>query len=287
MSITLNHPIFDTQHVKQFNFNGGECQIKLPEILIRDLFSQDEIKITAHLRNTDDIMALLLTVNAIRECNRHIKINATIPYFPYARQDRVCNIGEALSIKVMADLINSLNLDSVEIHDPHSDVTPALINNCKVISIYQIIHCSPLGYMLDLHKPLLVSPDAGAEKKTLKVAQQFDLKMIYASKIRDTATGEITQTRLQATDIDLTNKRCLIVDDICDGGRTFYELAKILHQRTGRKCSLYVTHGIFSKGIETIEYLGEYIQDIYCANNMNEVLATAEVEGLTILNNGV
>ena len=58
----------------------------------------------------------------------HVKtINLFLPYFPGARQDRVMVAGESLTVKVYANLINDLKLNKVTIFDPHSDVTPALL----------------------------------------------------------------------------------------------------------------------------------------------------------------
>ena len=62
-----------------------------------------------------------------------------------------------------------------------------------------------------------------------------------------TATGNITKTTVLHDDFG--GKDCVIVDDICDGGRTFIELAKVLKERGAGKIGLFVTHGIFSQGV--------------------------------------
>ncbi|MNQ12726.1 ribose-phosphate pyrophosphokinase [compost metagenome] len=51
---------------------------------------------------------------------------------------------------------------------------------------------------------------------------------------------------------DLAGENVLVVDDICDGGRTFTELAKVLKQYDLGSLSLYITHGIFSAGVEVL-----------------------------------
>ena len=55
----------------------------------------------------------------------------------------------------------------------------------------------------------------------------------------------------------------MIVDDTCDGGRTFIELAKVLRARNAGKIELYVTHGIFSKGLKE---LSEHFDCIHSLN---------------------
>ena len=129
MAIFVNQELVET-----FNFPGGECHVKITSESINN-----ETSVHAHLNNSDDIMCLILTIDAIRRANHETRIFLTIPYFPYGRQDRVCNEGESLSIKVMADIINNLHCTSITIYDPHSDVTPALLRNCKVITLADII----------------------------------------------------------------------------------------------------------------------------------------------------
>jgi ribose-phosphate pyrophosphokinase len=239
--------------VEEHVFNGGEVHLTLPIDITTTAAST--IVVVAHLRDSEDIMRLLLTVDAVKRAAPSARINLFIPYFPYARQDRVCNEGEAFGAKVMADLINSLNCDNVLICDPHSDVTPALINNCIPVSQHDIVAEA------DIVKDgaVLCSPDAGAEKKILNLSQELGGRdIIYGAKIRDTKTGEITETRISG---DCQGKDVLIVDDICDGGRTFIELAKVLKKAGAKSIELYVTHGIFSQGTDV---LLEEIDKIYC-----------------------
>lgn len=256
MPIIINH-----KPIEAFNFSGGECHVRL----FKDI--GDCVKLLAQLNNSDDIIHLLLTVDAIRRMNSQAKIYLTIPYFPYARQDRVCNEGEALSVKVMADLINSLHCTEVTIYDPHSDVTPALLNNCRVISLAQIIADSMLAKLINEENIILVSPDAGAEKKIRTTATKLTLNgktvdVLCASKTRDTLTGEIKATQMHA---EVKGKNLIMLDDICDGGRTFIELAKVLKGLGAGDVYLYVTHGIFSRGLSTLK---DYIKHVYCFHTM-------------------
>lgn len=214
------------------------------------------------MKSSDDVMSLLLTVDAVRRINSQTQIKLTLPYVPYARQDRVCEKGEALSIVVMAKLINSLNCRKVIISDPHSDVTSALIKNVEIKTITDFVRASALEQLIHKENLELISPDAGAEKKIRKLAQSLNnVNMIAASKVRDTATGRILETHVM--DVK-PNQAYLIADDICDGGRTFIELAKVLKNNGASDLYLYVTHGIFSKGLAE---LNQYFKRIYCVNS--------------------
>ncbi|BAQ64900.1 ribose-phosphate diphosphokinase [Geminocystis sp. NIES-3709] len=244
--------------IKTFNFPGGECHVSLsPEVITPKTIIQ------GILNSANEIMALLLTVDAIRRILPSVSIELVIPYFPYARQDRVCNQGESLSVKVMTDLINGLKCDRVVIIDPHSDVTSALLDNCQVVTQADILAQSDLGKTLQKENWVLIAPDAGAEKKTFEVAKRLSqseqyLDVFCGSKIRDTKTGKILATTFHD---DVKGRKVLLVDDICDGGRTFIELAKVLQEKQVQEIALYVTHGIFSKGLQPLR---PYFSHIYC-----------------------
>jgi ribose-phosphate pyrophosphokinase len=253
--------LVNNQPIQSFTFPGGECHVAVSTEQV-----SDQTTVTASLHNSDDIMKLLLTVDAVRRV-RHTAIDLLIPYVPYARQDRVCNPGEALSIKVMADIINGLACQSVTIVDPHSDVTAALINNCHVITQADVLKRSSVAEQILRENWALVSPDAGAAKKIQTVAKAIANDSVFpdvfsAAKVRDTRTGAITSTTFHD---DVKGRKVLIVDDICDGGRTFIELATLLNQRGAAATMLYVTHGIFSKGLDLLR---EGLTHVYCYNTM-------------------
>ena len=248
MSIKVNN-----KQIEFFNFSGGECHVSINGIDIRE-----RTFITAHLYSSDDVMRLLLTVDAVRRLNQETNIHLTIPYFPYARQDRVCNKGEAFSLSVMAGLINNLNCKKVVIYDPHSQVTIDQVNNCEVISQAEILLDSLVSEDIKEKGLILVSPDKGAANKTKDAAEKLGVEAIYCTKVRDVKTGQITGTHIPE---GVTGKNFIIIDDICDGGRTFTELSKALKKEGAKDLYLYVTHGIFSKGLDVLK---EHFEHVYC-----------------------
>lgn len=254
IQIIIDDKVKSKYECKSFRFSGGEIQISVPI----SFSASDKLTVIANLYSSDDVMSLLLTVDAIRRMHpRPREIHLRCPYLPYARQDRVMNPGEALSIAVMCRLINSLNFSSVEVWDVHSDVSLALLRNVRNYGPETFVQMIPVS------KPdtVLVAPDAGAIKKVGKVAQGFGFEMVRADKVRSVKDGSIAGTVVYSEHIG--SRSFLIVDDICDGGRTFLELAKVLRPLTDGKIILYVTHGIFSKGLEVFDGL---IDEIYTAN---------------------
>lgn len=226
-----------------FRFSDGAIQVKVTAECL------SHVEITAHIRTSDDIMTLLMLTDALRrEFNPTISL--VLPYVPYARQDRVCSRGEALSLKVFCDLINSQKYYSVRIADPHSDVTGALLDNLWIFPQDYFVREASYKYPSLAHS-ILVAPDAGALKKINACAKVLGTTYIRADKTRDPSTGEITGTQVIG-DV-YQHKSYLILDDICDGGRTFIELAKELRKQGALEVNLFVTHGIFSKGLRVFD----------------------------------
>lgn len=260
-----------------FTFSGGEEHIRFNAF---DAQNISKIEIVERLTDSSKTMRLMFAVDALKRMTNHnTAIELVIPYFPYARQDRVCVAGEALGASVMAQFINNLGFSKVTIWDAHSDVSPALLNN--VVNIEQtaiVSRCEALQEKLTQGQLTLISPDAGASKKTLKLAQQYagKVEVIQANKQRNLATGEIVKTEILG---DVAGKDLLIVDDICDGGRTFIELAKVLKENGANSIALFVTHGIFSKGLTVFDGL---IDTIYTTDSIRASEEFAKSENLTL-----
>ena len=240
-----------------FTFSGGEEHIRLSHELLSDSV---KVEIFDRLTDSSKIMRLMIAVDSLkRVISAYTPIELVIPYFPYARQDRVCVTGEAFGARVMANFINNLGFSKVTIWDAHSDVSPALLDRVENIEQVTILQkCAKLSNLLANGDITLISPDAGASKKTLKISQQFNgvPDIIQANKVRNLKTGEITKTEILG---NVKGKHVLIVDDICDGGRTFVELAKELKAEGSLSITLFITHGIFSKGLEVFNGLIEHI----------------------------
>ncbi len=245
MAIYLNQ-----QPVSRFVFGGGECQVRIAAERV-----DQQVQLTALLHSANDVMDLLLTVDALRRVNPACRIVLQLPYVPYGRQDRVCNPGEALSIQVMAGLINGLQCEQVEILDPHSEVTTALLQRCRVRTMAELVADSELVNWIVDQQLALLAPDAGAEKKVAALAARLqrmgvNCEWFAARKQRNSLSGAIDQVEVPD---EVAGKRLLVVDDICDGGRTFTALARVLQAKGAADSYLYVTHGIFSQGLQVLQ----------------------------------
>lgn len=240
-------------------FSGGEPHIKIAA----DFDITETLSITHRLNSFNDLGLFCLTVDALRRMGV-TTIKAIIPYFPAARQDRVMIPGEPLSVKVYADIINALQLDEIKVFDPHSEVTPALLNNCTVIPNYNFVEevIQKIG-----NQVLLISPDGGALKKIYKVSEYLGgVEVVECSKSRDVKTGKLSGFKVYSDDLE--GKDCLIVDDICDGGGTFIGLAEELKNKNAGNLYLAVSHGIFNKGFESLSVF----KKIFTTNSFKDIV---------------
>jgi ribose-phosphate pyrophosphokinase len=200
-------------------------------------------------------------------------ISLYVPYFLGARSDRKFAKGASNYLKtVVCPIINSQKYTRVTVLDAHSDVLEACLDRFQKVSNISVVSFSLQSIDHgDCPKEdiVIVSPDAGAMKKIYDVAKMFSMpNVITAGKVRDIATGAILKT--EVPDISkYAGKKFLIIDDICDGGRTFIELAKaIQEQLPDAECYLCVTHGIFSAGLKE---LNKYFKGIFCSNSYSDM----------------
>lgn len=234
-----------TEEISYINFPGGEV---VPKIQTGDMYPEKvkEVEIVARLGSQGDLLNLLMINDAVRREYPRAEVTAFIPYMPYARQDRVCNPGEPLSIAVVAQMINACNFARVKILDPHSEVTPALFNRLEVFTQYEVFH----DIYPSWHDIYIAAPDGGAAKKSEMFAKRVGAAgVIHCTKVRDLETGHISGTRVNDT---VEGRKLLVLDDIGDGCGTFVPLYHSLKQQGATSVSLAVTHGLFSKGVGVV-----------------------------------
>ena len=231
------------------------------------------IMIRSRLNNFKDLEIIICANQALKELGAK-EIGLYVPHFMGARSDRKFQLGSINYIKtVIAPIINLQGFKEVMVLDPHSDVLEACINNfVKLYNYYPLIKhaLTKIDNKNDAQDRIcLISPDGGALKKIYDVAQEFKIpSLVTAMKHRDITTGKINHTEVPLTS-EHAGKKFVIIDDICDGGRTFIELAKAIRAK-GFAADIYlvVTHGIFSAGFEE---LSKHFTKIYTTNSVKDI----------------
>lgn len=230
--------LFNDTQVSIEHFPDGTQRIHL------DVDKAGDSNIKWLYQNDEELASLIYITKHFRDkCSG--KLNLWLIYVPNARMDRTHNSYEVFTLKHFAEVINWLNFDQVKILDPHSNVTPALLNRCSTMDLGKIIS----GVMDKVEKDtgeelVLYFPDAGAHKK---YSEMFpERRSCYGQKHRDWDTGKILGLEVETNSIDLKNKVVLIIDDIVAYGGSMHFGAEKLLELGAKEVYAYCSHAEMS-----------------------------------------
>jgi ribose-phosphate pyrophosphokinase len=246
---------------KTFNFPDGQPHFQL-KTYGREF---DRVTLEMGLPTSIALLTLELAVDVLRS-NGYTDIRLDIRYLMGARMDRPIGWGEPFTLAVIARRINALGLSRVRILDVHSEVAERLIRNSVNVLPRNVVR-SVIATSLWAEIAAFIIPDKGAKARVAELTKEWGGHRIQAGKIRDEATGELSGFYVEDHD-RIRGAKCLIIDDICDGGGTFIGLAAELRKAGARSVDLYVTHGIFSRGVGVLRTGG--IDHIYTTNSYKE-----------------
>lgn len=255
--------------------NGREFKVnKFPNgetIIDKNLITQFSfVRIWWSYESDSDFMMLYYIKSLLDE--HKIDSSLTILYMPYSRMDRVSD-EYGFTLKWVSNFINSLNFRDVEILEPHSDVTLALVNN----SYSESVTAKYVNLILNENlNAKLFFPDAGAQKR---YGGMFEIESLVGFKHRDFKSGNIVD--LQVLGLVNEGDTIIIVDDLCSGGRTFLESAKKLKLLGANKVLLFITH------CENTIYNGDllktdYVDHIYTTNSIFKSYNEQKTEKITV-----
>lgn len=226
-------------------------------LINEDIPSHRYYVIHAHIERMNDLMVVAQLKDIIdRISNRTKQSQLVITSTPYTRYDRVMyeNQGDSFGALVFSKFVNTLEFDSVAFYDCHSEVMLNLVN--KSVNYHQsdLVNSAVVGVVEGFYT--IVAPDKGAVKKNPNAN-------IICDKVRNVETGKITGVEVSKMELPIQNIHLLVIDDICEGGRTFIEVAKLLNEnvKSAHSRSLYVTHGLFSNN--ALDRLFEYYDNVY------------------------
>lgn len=244
-------------------FPNGET--KLRECEIREIVHPTLInKITFKYETDADLIKLMFLKQYLDSLNVLAKL--TITYMPYSRMDRSEN-RIAFTLKYVADFINSLYFfQGVEVIEPHSDVTPALLKYCEskfvTVDIFNDVK-DEIGF--DNEVDYVYFPDASAQKRySSKIGVVH--KELVGFKKRDFVTGQITGLQVVG-DVNESGFKVIMIDDLSSKGTNFQKGAEKLKELGASEIYLVVGH------CEDTIYQGEVltsglIDRIYTTNSI-------------------
>ncbi|ATN93424.1 ribose-phosphate pyrophosphokinase [Pseudoalteromonas phage J2-1_QLiu-2017] len=246
---SINHNIKDIR----FSDGASTIVVKQPE-LTPDQLRPSSLVILVHPKTEAD--RVLHEVEMICEAvsNWSVvpdEITLRMPYFPYARADRVFEEGGVCGLQMFCNRLSKLPISSVvsdDIHNPDAEAFNVLYENGITLENREMVKCFRENVNMSFNDwDVLVAPDKGSIEKVKKVSDSTGIPMITMSKKRDPETGKILSLAVDG-DHDLTGKKVLILDDITDGMGTHLWAAQLLKNLGAKETDLFVTHFIGANG---------------------------------------
>jgi ribose-phosphate pyrophosphokinase len=190
----------------------------------------------------DNLMELLICIDALKRASAR-RITAVMPYFGYARQDRKTGGRTPISAKLVANLITRAGADRVLTMDLHSGQIQGFFD----IPTDNLLSAPILAADIkDNHKKtselMIVSPDVGGVVRALAVATRLNAELSIVDK-RRSGPGKSEVANIIG---DVKGRRCILFDDMIDGGGTLTNAAQALVDHGAAEVSAYVTHGVLS-----------------------------------------
>lgn len=221
-------------------FSDGEIQVQINEnVRGGDIFI---VQSTCAPTN-DNLMELIVMVDALRRASAG-RITAVIPYFGYARQDRrVRSARVPITAKVVADFLSSVGVDRVLTCDLHAEQIQGFFD-VPVDNVFgSPVLIDDILKKSDLVNPIVVSPDIGGVVRARAVAKLLnDTDMAIIDKRRPKANVSQVMHIIG----DVTDRDCILVDDMIDTGGTLVKAAEALKERGAHRVFAYATHAVFS-----------------------------------------
>lgn len=210
----------------------------------------------------DRVLELLIMINACKTASAR-RITAVIPNFPYARQDRKDKSRAPITAKLMADMLTTAGCDHVITMDLHASQIQGFFD-IPVDNLYA--EPSVVRYIkenVNWKEAAIISPDAGGAKRAATLADRLDLNFALIHKERARA-NEVSRMVLVG---DVTNKICIIVDDMADTCGTLGKAAEVLLDHGAKSVIAIVTHGVLSgRAIENIN--NSKLDKVVCTNTV-------------------
>jgi ribose-phosphate pyrophosphokinase len=218
------------------HFADGEFAVSFEES-IRGL---EVYLVQSTFPSSDNLMELLLMVDAAKRASAKT-INAVIPYFGWARQDRKDKPRVSIGAKLIADLLSAAGIDRLITMDLHADQIQGFFD-VPVDHLYASSIFVPYIKSLKLEDMVIASPDVGGAKRANSYAKYFDVPLVLCHKQR--AKANVVENMTVIGEVE--GKNVIIVDDIVDTAGTITKSADLLMSRGAKSVRALCSHPVMS-----------------------------------------
>jgi len=276
--------------IEIFIFPDGERRVRI----MTPVVGEDTVIVQPTATPVDqNYMELFFIADSLKRSGAR-SITVVIPYLGYQRQDHVFRDGEAVSLEVIVNALESVKINRVIAFDFHTVKTP------EIFSI-PVSHLSALSLFAEKIKEMgvdndsvLVSPDMGGLRRIKIISEILEnIPWVATVKDRNLATGSIEIKKIEG-ELPNGTKKAFIVDDMTSSGETLIESAKLLRDNGIDEIYAFVTHAVFSedapKKLQESNIKKVYVTDSVFVSEEKmfsklEILSIAEMIGKNIKSN--
>ena len=220
-----------------------------------------------------NLLQLVAIISEARKASS--KIYAIIPYMGYARQDKQFLSGEAVTMSIVAKMLQAAGAKKVIIVDIHSKTA---LNHFKIPteSVSAIPELAKYFKKLKLKNPLVVSPDMGGSLRAKKFASLLNTDFVTLKKSRNRKTGKVW---IQSSKVDVHERDLIVVDDIISTGGSVIRATQFLKRQKCKRVFVACTHGLFIGDAERkIKKAG--VSQIISTNTIPRSTSKVDVSGV-------
>ena len=185
-------------------------------------------------------MELLLMIDAAKRASART-INAVIPYFGWARQDRKDKPRVSIGAKLVADLLSVAGVNRVITMDLHADQIQGFFD-VPVDHLYASGVIIPYLESLHLEDLVIASPDVGGSKRANTYAKYFGCPLVLCNKTRARANVVATMQIIG----EVEGKNVVIVDDMVDTAGTITKAADLMKENGAKTVRACASHCVMS-----------------------------------------
>ncbi|MDD2760607.1 MAG: ribose-phosphate diphosphokinase, partial [Methylomonas sp.] len=218
---------------------------------------------------------LLLFAKTARELGVR-RITLIAPYLCYMRQDIANRPGEAVSQRIVGQLLAEA-FDDVITVDPHLHRISRLEQAIPLANAISLTAGGVIGAFLQkrLNKAILLGPDSESEQWVSGIARNIGFRYGVANKIR---SGDLS-VEIALPDMDFEHQDVVIVDDMASTGRTMAKTIGLLRHAGAAAVYAAVTHPLFCGDAEALMHSAG-VKEIWSTDSIEHATSCIRLDAL-------
>ena len=217
-------------------FADGEFSVSYEE----SIRGRDVFLVQSTFPNSDNLMELLLMIDAAKRASART-INAVIPYFGWARQDRKDKPRVSIGAKLVADMLSVAGVHRIITMDLHADQEQGFFD-IPVDHLYASSVMLPYIESLKLENLVIATPDVGGSKRASTYSKFLECPLVLCNKTRR-RPNEVATMQIIG---DVKDADVILLDDIVDTGGTITKAAELMMENGARSVRAIASHCIMS-----------------------------------------